>query len=41
MVKLYYSLIIRGIKTLDDVPENLKKDVIELLKENNIIELDE
>lgn len=37
LVKLYYSLIIRGIKTLDDVPTKLKNDVIKLLKENNIL----
>ena len=37
LVKLYYSLIIRGIKTLDNVPTKLKNDVIKLLKENNIL----
>lgn len=31
MSKIYYSLIKKGLKTIDDVPENLKEDVQKLL----------
>ncbi len=41
MAKIYYSLIVKGIKTIYDVPEKLKDDVIKLLKENNIIKLED
>ncbi len=31
MIKVYYELIIKGLKTIDDVPEKLKQQVQELL----------
>lgn len=31
MAQIYYKLIKKGIKTIDDVPVNLKKAVQELL----------
>lgn len=31
MAKIYFNLIKKGLKTLDDVPENLKQEVQELL----------
>lgn len=31
MAKIYYSLIKKGLKTIDDVPSKLKKEVQELL----------
>ncbi|WP_275086214.1 MULTISPECIES: CD1375 family protein [Erysipelotrichales] len=31
MAKVYYELIIKGLKTIDDVPEKLKEQVQELL----------
>lgn len=31
MVKIYYSLIKKGLKTIEDVPEILKKEVQNLL----------
>ena len=31
MAKLYYNLIVKGLKTLDDVPEKWRSDVEELL----------
>ena len=31
MVKVYYELIIKGLKTIDDVPEKLKEEVQVLL----------
>lgn len=37
MVKIYAELIKKGLKTLEDVPEKLKKQVQEILKgENNV-----
>lgn len=37
MVKIYAELIRKGLKTLEDVPEKLKKQVQEILKgENNV-----
>ena len=37
MAKIYVELIRKGLKTLEDVPEKLKKQVEELLKgENNV-----
>lgn len=37
MGKIYAELIRKGLKTLEDVPEKLKKQVEELLKgENNV-----
>lgn len=36
MVKIYASLIIKGIKTLDDVPKKIRDDVKqELVKEGH------
>lgn len=32
MAKIYASLIKKGLKTLDDVPENLRADVEALLE---------
>ena len=32
MAKIYYSLIKKGLKTIDDVPTKLKKDVQALLE---------
>lgn len=31
MAKVYYELIIKGLKTIDDVPEKLREQVQELL----------
>ena len=31
MAKIYASLIIKGVKTLDDVPDRLKEKVIKIL----------
>lgn len=31
MVKIYYSLIKKGLKTIEDVPANLKEEVENLL----------
>lgn len=37
MVKIYAELIRKGLKTLEDVPEKLKKQVQQILKgENNV-----
>lgn len=33
MAKVYYSLIKKGLKTIDDVPERYKKSVKKLLEE--------
>lgn len=33
MAKIYASLIKKGLKTLDDVPENLRAEVESLLEE--------
>ena len=32
MAKIYYSLIKKGLKTIEDVPENLKEEVEALLE---------
>ncbi len=32
MAKIYYSLIKKGLKTIEDVPENLKEEVQALLE---------
>jgi hypothetical protein len=32
MTKIYYELIIKGLKTLDDVPDNLKEAVRKMLE---------
>ncbi len=34
MAAIYARLIIQGQKTLDDVPKQLKEQVLEILKEN-------
>ena len=31
MAKIYYNLIKKGIKTIDDVPENIREEVQALL----------
>lgn len=31
MVKVYYNLILKGLKTIDDVPEKLRAEVEALL----------
>lgn len=31
MVKIYLALILKGLKTIDDVPEKLREEVRELL----------
>lgn len=33
MAKVYYSLIVKGLKTIDDVPEKWKEKVVELLSD--------
>ncbi len=33
MARIYASLILKGLKTIDDVPEKLRKEVEEILKE--------
>lgn len=33
MAKVYASLIIKGMKTIDDVPENIREEVRQLLIE--------
>lgn len=35
MAKIYASLIIKGVKTLDDVPDRLKETVKAILKGDN------
>ncbi len=35
MANIYAKLILAGRKTMEDVPENLKKEVTELLKNSN------
>jgi hypothetical protein len=35
MGKIYADLIRKGLKNIDDVPEKLKKEVQELLKNND------
>ena len=34
MVKVYYNLIIKGLKTINDVPEKWRVEVEELFNEN-------
>lgn len=31
MAKVYYNLIVKGLKTIDDVPAKWKEDVLKLL----------
>ena len=35
MAKIYYNLIKKGLKTIDDVPENIREDVQTLLDKDN------
>lgn len=35
MAKIYYNLIKKGLKTIDDVPENIREDVQALLDKDN------
>lgn len=35
MAKIYASLIIKGVKTLDDVPDRLKEAVKDILEGGN------
>jgi len=34
MAKIYAELIMKGLKTLDDVPEKLREEVRKILEEN-------
>jgi len=34
MAKVYAELIKKGLKTIDDVPESLREEVLKLLNEN-------
>lgn len=34
MAKVYANLIVQGLKSIDDVPEKLKADVIALLEQS-------
>lgn len=34
MAKIYYELILKGLKTIDDVPDNLKEAVKKMLEDN-------
>lgn len=35
MAKVYADLIKKGLKTIEDVPENLREAVVEILGEQN------
>lgn len=35
MAKIYYNLIKKGLKTIDDVPETIKADVQALIDADN------
>lgn len=35
MVKIYYNLVKKGLKTIDEVPEKIREEVRKLLEENN------
>ena len=35
MAKIYAALILKGIKTIDDVPEDLREEVLRLLNIQN------
>lgn len=37
MLKIYYSLCIKGRKNFNDVPEHLQEDLKEMLEENGYI----
>ena len=34
MAKIYAALILKGIKTIDDVPEDLREEVLRLLEQH-------
>lgn len=34
MAKIYYSLIKKGLKTIEDVPEKIREEVQALMNEN-------
>ena len=35
MVKIYYNLVKKGLKTIDEVPEKIREEVRKLLEGNN------
>ena len=35
MAKIYYNLVKKGLKTIDEVPEKIRDEVRKLLEENN------
>lgn len=35
MAKVYANLIKKGLKTIDDVPENLKEEVLKILGQDS------
>ena len=35
MAKIYYNLVKKGLKTIDEVPEQIREKVRKLLEENN------
>ena len=35
MVTLYYTLIIKKRRTINDIPDKFKSDVLEMLRNNN------
>ena len=35
MAKIYYNLVKKGLKTIDEVPEKIREEVKKLLEENN------
>ena len=35
MAKIYYNLVKKGFKTIDEVPEKIREEVRKLLEENN------
>ena len=35
MAKIYYNLVKKGLKTIDEVPEKIREEVSKLLEENN------
>ena len=41
MAKVYATLIIKGKKTINDVPDNLKEQVKQILKDAGVSELAE
>ena len=39
MARIYYQLIIDGSKTINDVPDRIKDEVVTLLEDNGYAEL--